>query len=158
MAESRDWRVRCEPDQIQRHPRVPRGAPGHSRARRHHLRACARGQVLLATYRRRFGADVDATGVVLVVMVGEQVQEMQLAGWIPTTEVGIPLPGWMGPGSPRSPTSQASSPRGSLAASSSALTWWSSAKSTPSQGGTIHERLRDILYRPRQKLRVGRGI
>ena len=32
----------------------------------------------------------------LVVMVGEQVQEMQLAGWIPTTEVGIPLPGWMG--------------------------------------------------------------
>ena len=35
-------------------------------------------------------------GVVLVVMVGEQVQEMQLAGWIPTTEVGLPLPGWMG--------------------------------------------------------------
>jgi high-affinity iron transporter len=35
-------------------------------------------------------------GVVLVVMVGEQVQEMQLAGWIPTTEVGVPLPGWMG--------------------------------------------------------------
>jgi high-affinity iron transporter len=29
-------------------------------------------------------------------MVGEQAQEMQLAGWIPTTEVGIPLPGWMG--------------------------------------------------------------
>jgi high-affinity iron transporter len=37
-----------------------------------------------------------ATGVLLVVMVGEQVQEMQLAGWIPTTEVGLPLPGWMG--------------------------------------------------------------
>jgi high-affinity iron transporter len=35
-------------------------------------------------------------GVVLVVMVGEQAQEMQLAGWIPTTEVGLPLPGWMG--------------------------------------------------------------
>ena len=35
-------------------------------------------------------------GVVLVVMVGEQVQEMQLAGWIPTTEVGVPLPGWLG--------------------------------------------------------------
>jgi high-affinity iron transporter len=35
-------------------------------------------------------------GVVLVVMVGEQVQEMQLAGWIPTTEIGLPLPGWMG--------------------------------------------------------------
>ena len=35
-------------------------------------------------------------GVVLVVMVGEQVQEMQLAGWIPTTEVGLPLPSWMG--------------------------------------------------------------
>jgi len=35
-------------------------------------------------------------GVVLVVMVGEQIQEMQLAGWIPATEVGLPLPGWMG--------------------------------------------------------------
>src|SRR3982750_159302 len=29
-------------------------------------------------------------GVVLVVMVGEEVQEMQLAGWLPTTEVGVP--------------------------------------------------------------------
>jgi high-affinity iron transporter len=35
-------------------------------------------------------------GVVLVVMVGEQIQKMQLAGWIPTTEVGLPMPGWMG--------------------------------------------------------------
>lgn len=35
-------------------------------------------------------------GVVLVVMVGEEVQEMQLAGWIPTTEVGVPLPDWAG--------------------------------------------------------------
>ena len=35
-------------------------------------------------------------GVVLVVMVGEQVQEMQLAGWISTTEVGVPLPSWAG--------------------------------------------------------------
>jgi high-affinity iron transporter len=35
-------------------------------------------------------------GVVLVVMVGEEIQEMQLAGWLPTTEVGVPLPEWMG--------------------------------------------------------------
>src|SRR5215212_4306779 len=36
-----------------------------------------------------------ATGVLLwvglVVMVGEEIQEMQLAGWLPTTEVGVPL-------------------------------------------------------------------
>jgi high-affinity iron transporter len=35
-------------------------------------------------------------GVVLVVMVGEEIQEMQLAGWLSTTEVGVPLPEWMG--------------------------------------------------------------
>ena len=35
-------------------------------------------------------------GVVLVVMVGESVQEMQLAGWLPTTSVPVAIPGWMG--------------------------------------------------------------
>jgi high-affinity iron transporter len=35
-------------------------------------------------------------GVVLVVMVGEEVQEMQLASWLPTTEVGVSLPEWLG--------------------------------------------------------------
>jgi high-affinity iron transporter len=35
-------------------------------------------------------------GFVLIVMVGEGVQEMQLAGWIPTTTVDIAIPGWMG--------------------------------------------------------------
>lgn len=35
-------------------------------------------------------------GVVLLVMVGESVQEMQLAGWIPTTRVSLPVPNWMG--------------------------------------------------------------
>jgi high-affinity iron transporter len=35
--------------------------------------------------------------VVLFVMVGEEVNEMQLAGWIPTTEIpGLTLPGWAG--------------------------------------------------------------
>ncbi|MBS0162576.1 MAG: FTR1 family protein [Nitrospira sp.] len=33
---------------------------------------------------------------VLVVMVGESVQEMQLAGWLPTHPLHIPIPGWMG--------------------------------------------------------------
>jgi high-affinity iron transporter len=35
-------------------------------------------------------------GVVLVVMVGESVQEMQLAGWLPTTTVPVGIPGWLG--------------------------------------------------------------
>ena len=35
-------------------------------------------------------------GVVLVVMVGEQVQEMQQAGWISTTSVGTGFPHWLG--------------------------------------------------------------
>ena len=35
-------------------------------------------------------------GVVLIVMVGESVQEMQLAGWIPTTELPLAIPGWVG--------------------------------------------------------------
>jgi high-affinity iron transporter len=35
-------------------------------------------------------------GVVLLVMVGEQVQEMQQAGWCSTTSVAFSIPGWMG--------------------------------------------------------------
>ncbi len=35
-------------------------------------------------------------GMVLVVMVGESAQEMQAAGWLPVTGVGISLPGWLG--------------------------------------------------------------
>lgn len=35
-------------------------------------------------------------GAVLLVMVGESVQEMQLAGWLATTDAGFSLPGWMG--------------------------------------------------------------
>lgn len=35
-------------------------------------------------------------GVVLLVMVGESVQEMQQAGWIPATPVGIYFPDWIG--------------------------------------------------------------
>ncbi len=35
-------------------------------------------------------------GAVLVVMVGESVQELQLAGWVTTTPVGLPIPDWMG--------------------------------------------------------------
>jgi high-affinity iron transporter len=34
--------------------------------------------------------------MVLVVMVGEQVQEMQQAGWIGTTPVDLVIPGWLG--------------------------------------------------------------
>ncbi|GHO84703.1 FTR1 family iron permease [Dictyobacter formicarum] len=35
-------------------------------------------------------------GAVMLVMVGEQAQEMQLAHWISTTPVNLPIPGWMG--------------------------------------------------------------
>lgn len=35
-------------------------------------------------------------GAVLLVMVGESVQEMQQAHWISTTEIGVDLPPWMG--------------------------------------------------------------
>lgn len=35
-------------------------------------------------------------GVVLLVMVGEEAQEMQLAGWIPSSALHIPIPDWMG--------------------------------------------------------------
>ncbi|WAH36256.1 FTR1 family protein [Alicyclobacillus dauci] len=35
-------------------------------------------------------------GMVLLVMVGEQIQEMQLAGWMPTTTIPVHIPDWMG--------------------------------------------------------------
>jgi len=35
-------------------------------------------------------------GMVLIVMVGESVQELQLAGWLPTTPLGLGIPGWIG--------------------------------------------------------------
>jgi high-affinity iron transporter len=50
-------------------------------------------------YRRMLVLTGVLLGVVLVVMVGEQAQEMQLAGWIPTTEVpalSAIIPAWMG--------------------------------------------------------------
>ncbi|WP_010630350.1 hypothetical protein [Sporolactobacillus vineae] len=34
--------------------------------------------------------------MVLIVMVGEEVQEMQLAGWLATTEIALPIPDWIG--------------------------------------------------------------
>jgi high-affinity iron transporter len=35
-------------------------------------------------------------GVVLIVMVGESAQDLQLAGWLPTTSIGVAIPGWLG--------------------------------------------------------------
>jgi high-affinity iron transporter len=35
-------------------------------------------------------------GMVLIVMVGESVQEMQQAHWLTTTMMNLPIPGWMG--------------------------------------------------------------
>jgi high-affinity iron transporter len=35
-------------------------------------------------------------GFVLLVMVGESVQELQLAGWLPTHSIGVDFPGFLG--------------------------------------------------------------
>jgi high-affinity iron transporter len=50
-------------------------------------------------YRRMLVATGIMLGAVLLVMVGEQAQEMQLAGWLPTTQIGwlsTRIPDWMG--------------------------------------------------------------
>jgi high-affinity iron transporter len=47
-------------------------------------------------YRRMLVLTGAMIGVVLVVMVGESAQELQLAGWLPTTNLGISFPGWVG--------------------------------------------------------------
>ncbi len=47
-------------------------------------------------YKRMLVMTGATIGFVLVVMVGESAQELQLAGWIPTTELGFILPGWLG--------------------------------------------------------------
>lgn len=47
-------------------------------------------------YRKMLIATGIMLGGVLLVMVGESAQELQQAGWITTTPVAIPLPGWLG--------------------------------------------------------------
>jgi high-affinity iron transporter len=47
-------------------------------------------------YRRMLVVTGVLLGFVLLVMVGESVQELQLAGWLPTHTLGIGFPGWMG--------------------------------------------------------------
>src|SRR5947209_8472436 len=47
-------------------------------------------------YRRMLVATGILLGVVLLVMVGESVQELQQAGWLGTTPLHVYIPGWMG--------------------------------------------------------------
>ena len=47
-------------------------------------------------YRRMLVATGVLLGFVLLVMVGESVQELQLAGWLPTHTLGVAFPGWLG--------------------------------------------------------------
>jgi high-affinity iron transporter len=47
-------------------------------------------------YRRMLVATGVLLGFVLLVMVGESVQELQLAGWLPAHSLGVGFPGWMG--------------------------------------------------------------
>jgi high-affinity iron transporter len=53
-----------------------------------------------AHYRLPYRKMLILTGVmiggVLLVMVGESVQEMQQANWIPTHTIGVPMPDWLG--------------------------------------------------------------
>jgi high-affinity iron transporter len=47
-------------------------------------------------YRKMLVATGVLLGFVLLVMVGESVQEMQLAGWLPAHDIGVAFPGWVG--------------------------------------------------------------
>ncbi len=47
-------------------------------------------------YRRMLVLTGAMIGFVLIVMVGESAQELQLAGWMSSTQLGITLPGWVG--------------------------------------------------------------
>ncbi len=47
-------------------------------------------------YKRMLVATGVLLGVVLLVMVGESVQELQLAGWLPAHGLGVAFPGWVG--------------------------------------------------------------
>jgi high-affinity iron transporter len=47
-------------------------------------------------YRRMLVATGVLLGFVLLVMVGESVQELQLAGWLPAHSLGVSFPGWVG--------------------------------------------------------------
>ena len=46
-------------------------------------------------YRRMLVATGVLLGFVLLVMVGETIQELQLAGWLPTTSIGVSFPGFV---------------------------------------------------------------
>jgi len=46
-------------------------------------------------YRRMLVVTGAMIGLVLVVMVGESAEELQLAGWLPTTQLGATFPGWV---------------------------------------------------------------
>ena len=47
-------------------------------------------------YRRMLVFTGILLGLVLIVMVGESAQELQLAGWLPTTPIGVHFPGFLG--------------------------------------------------------------
>ncbi len=82
---------------------------------------------------------------VLMVMVGEQVQEMQQAGWIATTALPIPLPGWWGTWFAIFPNLQGLAAQ-SLAAllvfgsyfSAQYLRVWRPTREAKIAGGTVH--------------------
>lgn len=64
------------------------------------LTAIVAGLIFIAHQRLPYKKMLVLTGgllsVVLIVMVGESAQEMQLAGWLPTTQLALPIPDWIG--------------------------------------------------------------
>ena len=74
-------------------------------------------------YRRILIVTGHPARLVLFVMVGEGVQEMQFAGWLGTTSVGVSLPGWMGHWFALFPNVETIAGRRSRSYSSSGLTW-----------------------------------
>ena len=47
-------------------------------------------------YKRMLVVTGALLGFVLLVMVGESIQEMQLAGWLPAHSIGVAFPGFVG--------------------------------------------------------------
>jgi high-affinity iron transporter len=55
-----------------------------------------RTRLVAICYRRLLIITGGLLVLVLFVMVGEEVNEMQLASWIGTTGIGVSVPGWLG--------------------------------------------------------------
>jgi high-affinity iron transporter len=82
-------------------------------------------------YRRMLVFTGVMLGLVLLVMVGEQAQEMQLANWLPTTPIGFlqrAIPSWMGLWFAVFPTVETLTAQALALSSSSVRTSWRASR------------------------------